>query len=144
MTIVYTDTPLSATEYNALRRLVGWSVPNETSSQKALKNSLYICSAYADEQIVGSGRVVGDGHLGFSILDLMVHPEFQVRYGIGPKIMYRIFDFLKKTACPEADIYGMAALGKESFYERLGFTLRPSDLLGAGMNLPFSTLLKIR
>ncbi len=142
MAIIYTDEIITATEYNELRNSVGWSVPTNRCAEKALAHSLYICSAYQGQQILGSGRVVGDGSLIFCIMDLMVHPDFQHRYGIGVRILHNIFHYLKVHACPEADILGMAALGRERLYEKMGFVIRPTDSLGAGMVMPYAELLK--
>ncbi|WP_213991308.1 GNAT family N-acetyltransferase [Sodalis sp. dw_96] len=142
MAIFYTDKLITAMEYNELRSSVGWSEPNHRRSEQALEHSLYICSAYQDQRIVGSGRVVGDGSLIFCIMDLMVHPDFQHRYGIGVHILHNIFHYLKENACPEADILGMAAVGRERFYEKMGFVIRPTNSLGAGMNMPYAELLK--
>ena len=38
---------------------------------KALKNSLYVVAAYADDRIVGMGRIVGDGAVICYIQDII-------------------------------------------------------------------------
>lgn len=131
---------ISARDYNFLRQSVGWSVSDEISSKKAIDNSLYICSAYYHGVTVGSGRVVGDDALAFSIQDVMVLPAYQRHFGIGKTIMYKIFNYIRSNASPEADIYCMSAKNREGFYINLGFVERPTSQLGAGMVLPYETL----
>lgn len=140
MKIEYYDNNLSARDYNLLRQSVGWSVPDEMSSKKAIDNSLYICSAYYHGIAIGSGRVVGDGALAFSIQDVMVLPAYQRHFGVGKTIMYKLLDYIKSNASPEADIYGMSAKNREGFYINLGFVERPTSQLGAGLVLPYEIL----
>ncbi|WP_300005027.1 GNAT family N-acetyltransferase [uncultured Cedecea sp.] len=140
MNIEYYDYNLSARDYNLLRQSVGWSVSDEVSSKKAIDNSLYICSAHDNGMTVGSGRVVGDGVLAFSIQDVMVLPAYQRHFGIGKKIMHKILNYIKNNASPEADIYCMSAKNREEFYIKLGFVERPTSQLGAGMVLPYEIL----
>ncbi|MGL6002929.1 MAG: GNAT family N-acetyltransferase [Plesiomonas sp.] len=139
MLINYINT-ISAKDYNQLRQSVGWSVPDELSSQKSLDNSLYICCATVNGISIGSGRVVGDGTLAFCIQDVMVHPEFQRRFGVGKHIMKYLLTYIKSAAKSQSDIYCMSAQGCEAFYMAVGFIKRPSSSLGAGMVLPFDAL----
>ncbi|WP_162999456.1 GNAT family N-acetyltransferase [Burkholderia sp. Nafp2/4-1b] len=131
-----------ASEYNALRKSVGWTVPTQISAYFALKNSLFVCSAHRGEMVVGAGRVVGDGHLAFTIMDIMVHPDFQHRYGIGAKIMLKLLSHIKDHSTPESDVYAMSVPDQELFYRRLGFVSRPTPSLGPGMSLPYEQLQK--
>jgi len=140
MTIEYRDNNLTSREYNILRQSVGWSVPDYLSSNKAIDNSLYTCSAYCHGVVIGGGRIVGDDILAFCIMDVMVHPEYQGRFGIGKTIMHRLLNYIKNNAKKEADIYCMSAKGREDFYIKLGFIKRPTSLLGAGMVLPYEVL----
>jgi GNAT superfamily N-acetyltransferase len=141
MATIYYDNALFPSEYNALRKSVGWTVPTEMSADSALKNSLFVCSARRDDMVVGAGRVVGDGHLAFAVMDLMVHPDLQ-RRGIGVRIMSELLNCIKKCANPESDVYAMAAPDQELFYQRLGFIFRPTSLYGHGMSLPYERLKK--
>ncbi|XBS69700.1 GNAT family N-acetyltransferase [Acerihabitans sp. KWT182] len=130
MKITYTDKTITAVEYNELRNSVGWSVPSRAQSELALEHSLYINSAYLDQRIIGSGRLVGDGSLSFCIMDVMVHPDFQNSHGIGKQILRNILRYLKVSADPQADIYCMATSGHERFYETMGFVARPNEKIG--------------
>jgi len=101
---------------------VGWS--NYTNRPEMLKNayehSLKIFGAYADDQLVGIIRVVGDGYSVVFIQDLLIYPEYQ-RKGIGSALLQHILkeyesvyqkhlltDNTEKTVC---------------FYKSLGFVM---------------------
>ena len=88
--------------------------------------------AFEGEQLAGFGRVVGDGHLYFYIQDLIVAPTYRGR-GVGKQIMERLIEEIKNRATSGAMIGLMSAHGKEAFYEKFGFIVRPNDVFGAGM-----------
>jgi predicted N-acetyltransferase YhbS len=97
-----------------------------------LPRSAYIVTAFSQDRVVGTGRVVGDGGLCFYIQDVIVlktHPGL----GIGAGLMDRIMDFIASRAVKDTYVGLMSAVGKESFYHRYGFTARPTETLGAGM-----------
>ena len=53
---------------------------------KSLLNSWYQVSAYKENNLIGSGRVISDGIHHALIVDLIVHPDYQ-RKGIGSKLL---------------------------------------------------------
>ncbi|MEC0373417.1 GNAT family N-acetyltransferase [Paenibacillus chibensis] len=108
-------------EYKNLCTAVGWEdYMNFEVAEESLKKSLFgVLIQYKDE-IVGMGRVVGDGKIYFYIQDVAVDPEHQSK-GIGSLIMAEITDYLMKNA-PEKSFVGLfASAGKESFYTKYGF-----------------------
>ena len=70
----------------------------------------------------------------YYVQDVIVLPEHQNR-GIGTRLMDRIMDYLRVHAHDNTIIGLMSAVGKESFYEKYGFTRRPNDKLGSGMTI---------
>ena len=80
---------LDVDTYLALRAGVHWKVLKQEQAQLALKNSLYVVSAYRDGRCVGMGRLVGDGAVICYVQDLIVLPEVQGR-GIGSLILTRL------------------------------------------------------
>ncbi|MAK33043.1 MAG: N-acetyltransferase [Acidiferrobacter sp.] len=82
------------------------------------------------EEIVGMGRVVGDGGTIFVICDMLVIEEYQ-RKGGGTIIMDAIMDYLLHEAPPNSYINLMADV--DGFYERWGF--EPSLPRSRGMVL---------
>ena len=122
------------TDYNRLRDVVGWSAYLVEVAEPCLARSLYGVCVLQDDAVVGMARVIGDGGMTFYLQDVIVHPDHQGR-GLGAQLMDRIMAYLRAHAVPGAVVGLMAAAGKEGFYERYGFTRRPTERLGAGMTL---------
>ncbi len=122
----------SVADFLQLRAAVGWTKINAKLAKQSLINSLFHISAYHNQQLVGMGRVVGDGALYFYIQDVMVTPTRQ-RLGVGRALMEHIETYIDKNAEQGATIGLMAAQGKENFYRRYGYLQRPTAVLGHGM-----------
>jgi GNAT superfamily N-acetyltransferase len=120
--------------YNRLRKAVGWGGYGEALIAEALPCSLYCVCAHMDGRIVGMARVIGDGGLVYYIQDVIVEPGLQGQ-GLGTQLMERVMAYLCSHAEESAIIGLMAAVGREPFYERYGFTQRPNSRLGAGMTI---------
>ena len=73
-------------EFNELYDAVGWGSYEEEISKKALSNNIYSVSIYDNNNIIGYGRIIGDGIVFLYIHDIMVKPEYQGK-GIGKTIM---------------------------------------------------------
>ena len=124
-----------AETYNRLRGSVGWATYEADTIEHCLAQSRYcVCAALGDGEIIGMARVVGDGGLVCYIQDVIVLPQWQ-RRGIGRAMMDKVMAFVDEHAAPGAVIGLMAALGKEAFYRRYGFTVRPDARFGPGMHL---------
>ncbi|MBW7475575.1 GNAT family N-acetyltransferase [Paenibacillus oenotherae] len=108
-------------EYKTLCHAVGWTAfMNFDVAEESLNQSLFGVIVQYKEEIVGMGRVVGDGKIYFYIQDIAVVPEHQNK-GIGNMIMKAISEYLKENA-PEKSFVGLfASQGKESFYNKYGF-----------------------
>ena len=128
----------SPEEYTLLRQLVGWGIHEHDVIVKALPNSLYCVCAYANAEIIGMARIIGDGGLAYYIQDVIVKPGYQ-RQGIGTELMNKIMEYIHLHTSDNAVIGLMAAKGKEPFYKRYGFTIRPDDNLGSGMTIFWKT-----
>jgi len=59
--IRYEDTVPSPEDYNRLRRDVGWPEMDPETVRRCLPRSLYVVCAFEGEEMVGTGRIVGDG-----------------------------------------------------------------------------------
>ena len=121
-------------EYNQLREAVGWGEYQESVIANSLPNTLCCLCVFVENQIIGMARVIGDGGLVYYIQDVVVLPEFQ-RQGIGTQLMDRIMAYIREHASNNTIIGLMSAVGKEAFYEKYGFTVRPTEEYGAGMTL---------
>ena len=130
--IRYEVTTPSAEQYNHLRRDAGWPEMDPETVARCLPTSLHVVCAFDGEEMVGTGRVVGDGGLCFYIQDVIVLRSHQGR-GIGAGLMDRIMTFIAAGAVKHSYLGLMSAVKKESFYHRYGFTSRPTETMGCGM-----------
>lgn len=128
------ENKISVDEYLAIRSKVGWNVLSDEQAQKALENSLIVVGAYEDGELVGMGRIVGDGAVICYIQDLIVVPEYQ-KHGVGSMMIHRLIEFVDGIRQPDSQMMLclMCAKGREHFYEKHGFLARPTDNLGPGM-----------
>lgn len=123
---------ISLQEFKVLRKSVGWSLPPDDAIEKALSNTAFCVVAYADNELAGMGRIVGDQGFVYFIADIIVKPEYQKKK-IGFMIMNHIMEYLEENAPENSYITLMAAKGKEEFYEKFGFFRRPTKEYGYGM-----------
>lgn len=108
-------------EYKYLCESVGWTdYMNFEVVNTSLRNSIYCITAKDGEQIIGMGRIVGDGAIYFYIQDLVVHPDYQKK-GIGNEIMSVLMEYLNLNAPDKAFVGLFASDGKESFYGKYHF-----------------------
>lgn len=130
---------LTVKDFIKLRISAGWGELLEQQAQDALKNSLCTIAAMDLDQVIGMGRLVGDGACICYVQDLVVLPEYQGK-GIGKSIMERLITYTKEHGIPETNMtLGLfAAKGKEEFYQKLGFVIRPNENRGSGMELSVS------
>ena len=133
MNIHYEKNVLTADEFLALRESVGWTgVRNQI--EQALKCGLYNIVCKNGDEVVGMGRLVGDGVLYWYVQDVIVKPQYQGS-GIGKTIMQHLTTYVEKHSLPDTTVtIGlMSAYGKTEFYEKLGFIARPTEIYGPGM-----------
>ncbi len=105
-------------EYKYLCDSVGWTdYMNFEVAETSLSNSIYCLTVKDNEQIVGMGRIVGDGAIYFYIQDIVVHSDYQKK-GIGNEIMNRLVEYLHENAPDKAFVGLFASQGKEQFYEK--------------------------
>ncbi len=132
--IKYYENEVTAKELYFLQESVGFGKANLMQAEKAIKNSLFCVSVKVNGQIAAMGRVVGDGARIFYLQDVFVAPDYQ-GLGIGREMMNRMMAYIKENAFEDArtTVGLMAAKGKEDFYLKLGFYMRPNDNEGHGM-----------
>lgn len=129
----YKENTLCYEEYCKLRESVGWINFSRIQTEKSLQNSLYTVAAEEDNQVVGMGRLIGDG-MYYMIVDIVVQPAYQ-QMGIGSKILNMIIEYVD-SATPgggRSSIQLIAEKGKETFYESRGFKIIPHEFCGSGM-----------
>lgn len=123
---------LTVDDYNRLRESVGWGTFSSEQVQNAFQKSVMMISLSIDHKVVGMGRLIGDG-IYYLIVDVVIDPAYQ-RNRLGRKIINLLVDAVYKDMIGErATIQLIAAQGKESFYEKLGFECIPNHVSGSGM-----------
>jgi len=119
-------------EFLNLRNKIGWGKLDYNLAETSLNNSLFHVVVRDRSQLIGMGRVVGDGAMYFYIQDVIVDPNFQ-NSGVGSTLMEQIENYLLVATKKGSTIGLLAAKGKEAFYTRYGYLIRPSHSLGNGM-----------
>ena len=134
--IVVKENVNNVKEFNYLYDSVNWGHYEEKISKKALKNTIYSVSIYNDKEIIGYGRLIGDGICFIYIQDVMVVPNYQSQK-IGTTIMNKLLEKIEEIKKENSDVrvYLGASKGKEKFYEKFGFITRSKAGLGSGMIL---------
>ncbi len=132
--IRYVD-QITPEEYLELRRNAGWvELPLEQAKACVEKAYLIVC-VRAGERAIGVVRLLWDGGYIAFLSDVIVEPEYQGR-GIGRKLVETCLIRLKKDMKPgyKVKLTLNSAKGKEPFYEKFGFRVRPNEDAGAGMD----------
>lgn len=133
--ITLVENSITVSEYLQLRAAVNWKVLSDNQARQAIDRSLFFVKAVDEEgNIVGMGRIVGDGAVVCYIQDLVVHPSVQGQ-NIGSLIIKRLIAFVDSIREENTTMMLclMCAKGREPFYEKHGFIARPTDNLGPGM-----------
>ncbi len=119
--IVVTERKPSVEEYIQLRNSVGWKILQYDKIEKGLDNSIYCVCVEDQGNIIGLGRIVGDGGTVFYIQDIMVLPSYQ-KQKIGTLIMRKLMDYIDDNCIDDA-IVGLIAISElDKFYKEFGFT----------------------
>lgn len=127
------ENQLNYETYYTLRESVGWNNWSKEQAEKALENSYYSIVIFYNDNVIGMGRVVGDG-IYFTIVDIVVRPEYQGRK-IGTTIMNSILEYIEKNMCEgsRVSVQLLAEVGKEQFYIKQGFKLVPHEYCGPAL-----------
>ena len=124
-------------EYMSMREAVGWGLFPLKEAEAGLSNSYIWCLREKDEsgRPIGIARVIWDHGYVMYIADIIVIPEFQGN-GLGRVLMETVMDFIHEQRKPgyKFMVSLCSAKGKEEFYKKFGFEVRPNDDVGAGMH----------
>ena len=122
------DSGVSWTEVANLFQAIGWGHREPEHLHAAFSKSTFKCFAFDGTKLVGFGRTIDDGKYYATVVDVVVHPDYQ-RNSIGRQIMQNLQAAMKGflvttlTAAPDA----------QDFYKKLGWRK-----LKTGMMLPRS------
>ena len=118
------DNILQAEDFIRLRIQTGFAEIPVDHARKALQNGLINVSAIYNGELVGMGRLVGDGAMYWYLQEIIILPQFQ-RKGIGTMIVNHLVDYARANSITGkfTTIGGVSAKGKEPFYEKMGFEI---------------------
>lgn len=125
----YKERRISVQEYLDIRNEAGWFITNSSATRVALDSSLYSVVVVENDNVVGLGRVIGDGGIYFYIQDVIVHPDYR-KMGIGTRVMEMLLDYINLNTTRGAFVGVFAAFDLGAFYEKFGFTRSPKEALG--------------
>ena len=109
-----------AEDYCRMRAEAGMAPRTDEAARRGLPNTLYGVSLLRDGEVVGMGRVIGDGGCFFVVVDIAVAPALQGR-GLGKRIMASLDGWIRANAPPSA-VVSLAADGDaKHLYARFGF-----------------------
>ena len=119
----------SLSEYECLCRSVGWGdIMNFSAAATALPRSITgVVVLSADNDLIGMGRIVGDGAIYYYIQDIVVAPAYQKR-GVGTAILTQLCDYIRREAPPKSFIGLFSVPDAIDFYRK--FTFEQRDLVG--------------
>ena len=122
-------------EYMELRKMVGWMEFPLEEAKNCVENAYMVICVRDDDKAIGVVRLLWDGGYVAFLSDVIVAPEDQ-KQGIGKKLVESVIQRIKDDMKPgfKVKLNLNAAKGKEPFYEKLGFKVRPNEDTGAGMD----------
>ena len=117
------ENELTAKDFIRLKVATGFRDRPIEQVEKALENNLCDVIAVCNDEVIGMGRLVGDGVMYWYLQEIIVLPEFQGK-GIGTRIVDRLLEYIKDNTTPGTFVsIGLtAATGKDTFYEKFGFS----------------------
>ncbi len=133
-TYTLTTTIPSSDDYRRLRVLAGLSAKSAEAAARGLPHTLFAASIHHAGQLVGMGRVIGDGGLFFEIVDIAVDPAHQKR-GLGKAIVGALTDHLHHTAPATAHVTLIADGEAHRLYAQFGFKPVAPDSMGMALHL---------
>ena len=108
-------------EYQSIIASVGFRDHTVGAIETALKNTVFCVCAIDGDNVVGFGRIVGDGSISFLLTNVIVRPEYQ-RQRIGTRIVEMLCEMM--DSLPHKNmVLEVAPLPElETFYKLGGFT----------------------
>ena len=132
MTIEIVHRPPTVAEFAAVTAAVGFKPHPEEAIALGLANSFCCVCALDGEEVIGVGRIVGDGALHFYLTGIMIIPVWQ-RRGVGTRIVEALLARVKEVPYENALIEALPLPRLDRFYARFGF--RACRQYAPGMHL---------
>ncbi|WP_438350388.1 GNAT family N-acetyltransferase [Paenibacillus sp. FA6] len=107
-------------EYNELRVIAGLSARDKAGAVIALTNSIFNITLRQSNELIGMGRIIGDGGCFYQIVDIAVDPTHQGK-GLGKLIMFEIMKYLDRNAFKDSYVSLIAEVPADRLYKKFGF-----------------------
>jgi len=107
-------------EYESIVASVGFRSHDHAAVEIALANTVFAVCAVEEQEVVGVGRIVGDGAISFLLTNIMVCPSHQ-RRGIGTRIVQSLCGLMETLPYKNIVLEVVALPELQQFYERFGF-----------------------
>jgi len=117
--------------YCSLRRRAGLSPKTVEAAAAGLPNTWYGVHLMYSNEIVGMGRIVGDGGCFFQVVDIAVIPQHQGK-GMGKMIMGALMEHFEDRAPVSAHISLIADGKAKELYKLYGFEPTAPASIGMG------------
>ena len=123
--------PPPVADYLRLRQEAGLATKTVEQAAAGVANAWAACHVVEETtgEIVGMGRVIGDGGWYFHVIDMAVLPAHQ-RRGIGDAVLVALLDRIRADAPPGAWVTLLADPPGRRLYARHGFTETAPHSLG--------------
>jgi len=120
-------------DYVRLRAASGLSPMSPAAAAQGLPNSLFAVQVVHAGEVIGMGRVIGDGGCFYQVVDICVLPAHQGR-GVGKRIMGAISAWLRGALSDTGYVSLIADGDARKLYAQFGFVeTAPASV---GMTLP--------
>jgi GNAT superfamily N-acetyltransferase len=120
MTVKIVRRTPTALEFESVLASVGFRGHDPASAELALANTLFCVCAMDEEEVIGLGRIVGDGAISLLLTNIMVRPSHQ-RRGIGTDIVQELLTCVEELPHRNIVLEVAPLPGSQEFYESLGF-----------------------
>ncbi|KEK23464.1 GNAT family N-acetyltransferase [Bacillus gaemokensis] len=123
-------------EYIDLRRSTGKSAQDESLAQIALNHTIHsvIVKEGDESEVLGLGRIIGDGAYFFQIVDMMASP-LQKDKGIDDIVLKELLSYLEGKSLKGTHVTVMADVSSIKLYQKFGFNLVYPDFYGMSRSL---------
>ena len=117
-------------EYVDLRLAAGMESADEDALKNGLMHSLCTVTARGEQdELLGMGRIIGDGGVYYQIVDLIVTPA-QDEQGLQEAILNQLLGYLDTYASKDAQLMTVSDVAGIKLYQKYGFKLVYPDFYG--------------
>jgi GNAT superfamily N-acetyltransferase len=122
-------------DYIRLRAACGLSPMSISAATRGLPNSLFAVQVVHAGEVIGMGRVIGDGGCFYQVVDICVLPTHQGR-GLGKRIMAAISDWLRDALSDTGYVSLIADGEARKLYAQYGFVETAPASVGMALVRP--------